>query len=132
MFGAAQGLICCFSDRGENVSMVHFKEVAIVFISIFSLYRVDKSRKRIEKCSIVVDSGRLWSDSGRIVGGWVRYPTTGDHYPTTDDHNLTTIRPLATTISRLYESIKGPCICHITFITTLNLLTLNAKALMVF
>ena len=37
-----QGLVCCFSKRGDKVSMGHFKEIEFGLINIFVLYRVEK------------------------------------------------------------------------------------------
>ena len=34
-FSSKQWLICCFSNRGEQVSMGQFKEIDIGFINIF-------------------------------------------------------------------------------------------------
>ena len=37
IFSADQGLICCISNRGANVSMGHFKEIELGFVCIFCL-----------------------------------------------------------------------------------------------
>ena len=35
VFIVNQGLVCCFSNRGEKVSMGHFKEIETGFINIY-------------------------------------------------------------------------------------------------
>ena len=70
VFSVNQWLICCFSNRGEQISMGHLKESEIGFINIY-LLRIGSKNGPNHVFLILTNNGKAKNDLEYILNRYI-------------------------------------------------------------